>query len=300
MSRTLLRGFEVAGLRVAIEAPPTLPWRWPRGPLERFATSGSDADMVVGIRVAAPDPPPRDALRYDSSGGIFDVARDGSDWVIALRIRGELQRLARFDADFRSGEVTVHPGSFYAREAHYPLAYPLDEVLFLHRLAREGGLLVHACGVQRGRRALLFSGPSGAGKTTIARWMLAEPGNVVLSDDRIVIREASEGFRVFGTPWHGDAPLSSALSAPLAGIHLIHQAQRFSTQPLAGAGAAAALLGNAFLPAHDAEGAARVLGLAERIVAEVPVVRLGCRNERGIVPYVWKRAAPAPAAFAHA
>lgn len=293
MGRTRLRGLTVAELRLAIEAPACLDWDWPEGPLRRFATPAEDADVRVGVRVGRCDAPGGDTLRYDSGGGIFDVAQVGRDWLIALRIRGRLQRLARFDEGFREGEVVVDPDSFYARERYYPLAYPLDEVIFLHRLARSGGLLLHACGaVLRGPtgdetpRAALFSGPSGAGKTTIARLLEHHAGAEILSDDRIVIRPAEVGFRAHGTPWHGDAPLSRAESAPLAAIHLIHHAAEVDPRLLSGVAGAAAVLGNAFAPLHDAVSAEAALDLGARLAAGVPIVRLGFPKDESVVQFV--------------
>jgi hypothetical protein len=278
---------------MAIEVPPELRWRWPPGPVERFASSVDSAHMHVGVRVGRTEPPAAEALRYDSGGGIFDVAQVGRDWVIALRIHGRLQRLARFDAEFRSGEVVVDPESFYARERHYPLAYPLDEVIFLHRLSHEGGLLLHACGVVRGREALLFSGPSGAGKTTIARLMQGAPGVRVLSDDRIAIRSTESGFRAYGTPWHGDAPLSLSDSASLRAIHLIRHASGIEAEPLRGAAGAAAVLGNAFAPFHDPIATERILDLAAKLAARVPILRLGFPKDGRVASFAWAPAARA-------
>jgi hypothetical protein len=294
VARTRLRGLTVAELRIAIEAPPELGWRWPKGPLERFATSGESAHVHVGVRVGRSAAPRAEALRYDSGGGIFDVAQVGGDWVIALRIQGRLQRLARFDAEFRSGEVVVDPESFYARETHYPLAYPLDEVIFLHRLAQEGGILLHACGVARGRDALLFSGPSGAGKTTIAKLMQGAGDVRVLSDDRIAIRSTDAGFRAYGTPWHGEAALSLSDSAPLRAIHLIHHASGVEDEPLGGALGAAAVLGNSFAPFHDFPSTERTLELAARLASRVPILRLGFPKDGRVVSFAWGGGRPRP------
>ena len=74
---------------MAIEVPRELPWKWHAGPMQRFASSPEDADMHVGIRVGRAELPGGESVRYDSGGGIFDVARDGNDWLIALRIRGD-------------------------------------------------------------------------------------------------------------------------------------------------------------------------------------------------------------------
>jgi len=290
------RGLEVAGLRLAIEAPPALPWAWPEGPLRRFVASPEDPHLRVRVEVGRPASRPGLELAYDSGGGIFDVARDGGDWVFALAIHGRVQRLARFDADFREGVVVVDPDSFYARDVHYPLAYPLDELIFLHRLAREGGLLLHACGVVREGHARLFTGRSGAGKTTLARLELARGGCEVLSDDRVVLWETSDGsFEVCGTPWHGDAPLARAARAPLGAIHAIRQARDLGARHLGGVSAAAAVLGNAFLPAHDAVGAERTLALAERLVSRVPVGELAFPLDAGVVPFAWSQPAAARA-----
>lgn len=281
---------EVAGLRLAVESPRALPWRWPEGPLRRFAVAPEAAHLRVRVEVGRVVARPGLELAYDSGGGIFDVARDGSDWVFALAIRGRLQRQARFDADFREGVVVVDPDSFYARDVHYPLAYPLDELIFLHRLAREGGLLLHACGVARAGRARLFTGRSGAGKTTLARLELARGGCQVLSDDRVVLWEtAGGGFEVCGTPWHGDAPLASRARARLAAIHAIRHAPNLGVRSLGGASAAAAVLGNAFVPAHDPVGAERTLALAERLVSRVPIGELAFPLDPGVVPFAWSQ-----------
>jgi hypothetical protein len=277
----------VADLLLAIEVPPTLPWQWPEGPLARFATSAEAADLHVGVRVGRLEAPPRNALRYDSGGGIFDIARDGRDLVIALRIRGTLQRIARFDEDLRCGEVVIAPDSIYARQCYYPLAYPLDELIFLHRIVREGGLMVHSCGILRDGHALLFTGPSGAGKTTISRLMIKHAGALVLSDDRIVLRPDGGGIRIFGTPWHGDGELSAIGSARLRAIHVIRHAPEILAEPLCGSTAACAVLENAFLPAHDPTGAECALDFVAELVERVPVIRLGFPKDERIVRYAF-------------
>jgi hypothetical protein len=285
--RTKLRAITVGGLRLAIEVPPSLPWRWPDGALSRFATPPADCDIHVGVRVGEVKAPPRDALHYDSGGGIYDVAREGRDVVIALRIRGVLQRVARFDEGFRWGEVVIAPDSLYARECHYPLAYPLDELIFLHRIARDGGLMLHSCGVVRDADALLFTGPSGAGKTTISRLMREHAEASVLSDDRIVLRPDGNGIRIFGTPWHGDGELSSTDSARLRAIHVIRHAPEVLAEPLCGATAARAVLENAFLPAYDPVGAEKALGFVASLVERVRVVRLGFPKDERVARYAW-------------
>ncbi len=288
-----VRVLEVAGVRIAVEVPRELPWTWPDGPLTRFA--GADAgraDVRVAVRIGKPVVSAR-ALSYDSGGGIFDVVASRDTLEIVLRIRGEIQRVARFDRDFRDGEVTLAPDSFYATENYYPLAYPLDEWIFFHRILRESGLLVHACAAERSGRALLYCGRSGAGKSTTAKLLRRYADASVLSDDRIALRVEKDGIWAHGTPWHGEAPLSEPRAAKLVAIHWIEHAARLVHSPMRGARAAVALLGNAFLPAYDDKGAAAGLAVAEEIVARVPLAKLGFPKDRRMVDHaqsLWSNA----------
>jgi hypothetical protein len=63
-------------------------------------------------------------------------------------------------------------------------------------------MLVHACGVRRGGRALVFAGPSEAGKTTIARLCGQRDGEVI-NDEMVLISRPTpdgRGISVQSTP----------------------------------------------------------------------------------------------------
>ena len=104
------------------------------------------------------------------------VRRDAGRWVME---RGDFR--AEWDPQCHRGWV---------RQSANP--YAIDGVLrILHSLilAREGGFLVHAASAVRNGRAFLFSGVSGAGKTTISR--LAPPDVVLLTDEISYVRPRS-------------------------------------------------------------------------------------------------------------
>jgi hypothetical protein len=113
------------------------------------------------------------------------VRRDAGRWVME---RGDFR--AEWDPQCRRGWV---------RQTANP--YAIDAVLrILHSLllAREGGFLVHAASAVRNGRAFLFSGVSGAGKTTISR--LAPPDVVLLTDEISYVRRVKgTGNREQGT-----------------------------------------------------------------------------------------------------
>ena len=102
-------------------------------------------------------------------------------------------------------------------EIFNPVHYPLDQLLMMYFLAVNRGTLIHAAGASIAGRGYLFAGRSGAGKSTFSR--LLAGGDVpcdLLSDDRMAIRLLPGGFRIFGTPWPGDAGIAANRDAPLA------------------------------------------------------------------------------------
>jgi hypothetical protein len=115
-----------------------------------------------------------------------------------VRVRLESGRWVMERGDFHAEwDPERHQG--WVRQTINP--YAIDSVLrILHSLilARQGGFLVHAASAVRNGRAFLFSGVSGAGKTTISR--LAPPDVVLLTDEiSYVRRNEGTGNREQGT-----------------------------------------------------------------------------------------------------
>src|SRR5271166_6551020 len=119
----------------------------------------------------------------------------------------------------------------------------------MHRLALGEGVELHALGLaDQDGSGYLFLGHSGAGKSTTARLWMRQPGVQLLSDDRIILRQQDGVYRMYGTPWHGDAGVSSPASAPLSAIFLLEQSPQHELLPIAQPQAAAELFARAFLP----------------------------------------------------
>ena len=107
----------------------------------------------------------------------------------------------------------------------------LARTLVSRRLLERGGLAFHAAAMIKDGLGYLFVGPSGAGKTTVARtW----PGDAVLGDDCAIVAPDEEGrFVVHGAPYSGrEGTPNEAGSAPLAKILVLTQARDTRVEPL--------------------------------------------------------------------
>ena len=284
----------MGGLVLAVEAArPTAALDPPASVRPFLATRGGD------IRLRYTEEPPPLPGRVDTlfeSGGVWRVERVKDGLLYSFRIanrRPPLYKVVSIDEGLREGRLHFDRSP---RGPHYALDYPLDELLFQHRFAREGAVEVHGCGVVWRGRTLLFCGKSGAGKSTTARlWKRHARGAGLLSDDRMVLRPGKRGVRAFGTPWHGDGGFASPGSAPLGALFFLRHGQTTRLKPLSPAEAAARLFTRSFPPPWDAQGVARALDACADAAAAVPGFELAFRPDRSAVECV-RAAASGPRA----
>jgi len=191
----------------------------------------------------------------------------------------------RFERGDFSAEWSPESGNGSIRQARMN-PYSIDAVLrILHSvlLAPEGGLLLHAASAIRHGRAYVFSGVSGAGKTTISR--LAPPDATLLTDEISYIRPAGDSYRAFGTPFTGElAKVGENAAAPLDTVFLLSHGPENRLTPLAATDAARALLRNVLFFAQDPELVQMVFQSVCQLVARVPVRSLAFTPE----PAVWE------------
>ncbi|HZS41918.1 MAG TPA: hypothetical protein VFF06_34045 [Polyangia bacterium] len=159
------------------------------------------------------------------------------------------------------------------------LTYPLDQLLLTHALAIRGGVLMHGAAIAGPNGGFLVAGPSGAGKTTMARAAHGLPGARVLSDERSVVRPTADGWVIDGTPWYGEGQFAERATVPLRGVMWLEKSDRDEIAPMAGARALANLYRCHFAPYWSTANAERTLDNLERLVREVPVHLL--RNRQG-------------------
>jgi hypothetical protein len=188
------------------------------------------------------------------------VRRNGDGWLIE---RGDFH--ARWDS--RTGRGTV-------RQNANP--YSLDSVLrILHSLvlAQRGGFLLHAASAICDGQAYLFSGVSGAGKTTMTR--LAPPHITLLTDEISYLRPNADGYSAYGTPFAGELARSGKnCSAPVSALFFLEQGPENRVEELSSAEAVRRLMRNILFFAEDPVLVEKLLATACDFVSRVPIRRL--------------------------
>jgi hypothetical protein len=264
--------YRIGGITFGLNAEPDLSLTLDHE-LRDFAVEAPCSDVDLRIAWADSLEVPRTAPLF-RSGGLWSLFAEPEGYrfsFISSLLGMTPYKEAWMDTEFRSGRVLLSRRYFDTNRPVYPLEYPLDELLMVHRLSRGEGVEVHAVGItDQDGCGHLFLGHSGDGKSTTAKLWKAHSGAHILSDDRIILRAREGGIWMHGTPWHGDAGIASPDCARLSRIYLLEHGSRNEQVPLAPGLAAAELFARSFVTHHCAEGIRFALDFLDRIAREIP------------------------------
>lgn len=193
------------------------------------------------------------------------------------------------DRRFRRASLQMNAACFAGNNfSSAPLEYPLDELLVTHRLALEGAVELHSCGIVLDGIANLFVGHSGAGKSTTSRLWASRAGVQILSDDRVILRRHGGEVFLYGTPWHGEAAFALPAKSPLTRILIIEHGQGNRMNRLSAGEAVAELFARSFVPFHRSEYVEAALAFLQKVTAAVPCYRYAFEPNESAVEAIVK------------
>jgi hypothetical protein len=230
-------------------------------------------DMVVGEKVF--ESPPIWTLYRENGNSLIRLFPDMADLQRTLLLPHHLKHADLYFADDCIRFIDPYFG-------------PTMELLLIHYLAQERGVILHACGIVIEDRGILFLGESGAGKSTLARMWAQENGVDILSDDRVIVRKQDREFRVFGTPWHGEAAFGSPREARLERIFFLSHGKENSVKDVKGLDPVSHLLTCSFPPLWDSQGMEFALEFFSQLASQVPCQELSFRPEKSALALVKK------------
>jgi hypothetical protein len=252
------------------------------------ASQRSDVVVEIGglpIRLRSDNPSFLRLLRERYAGYISSANRATFDFDVELSPPGSDSGDEDVQVTWNSGSWLMTRGDFQAewnpanlrgriKQSINP--HSVDSVLrIVHTLllAQRGGFLVHASSAIRNGRAFLFSGVSGAGKTTISR--LAPPDAALLTDEISYVTRENGAYFAIGTPFYGElARAGENLKAPIDAFYLLAKGIENKVEPIPGASAVRGLMANILFFARDPDFVELVFDSALDFARRVPVRRL--------------------------
>ena len=156
------------------------------------------------------------------------------------------------------------------------VAYMEAAAQFYRQLLAFDGFYLHSSAVVRDGRAYLFSGHSGAGKSTHTRlWQSTFGGDTrVINDDKPALRCIDGIWYAYGTPWCGKDGINRNERVPLAGICFLKQAPHNRIRSMSPAEAMQKILGQTMHQLDQMQHLDSLLQTLGKLLAQIPVYEL--------------------------
>lgn len=165
---------------------------------------------------------------------------------------------------------------------------PIGEILFRNCILFHSGFVLHGAAIEWREQGIIFTAPSGTGKTTQANLWKRYKGATMVNEDRPAIRLVEDEVYVYGTPWNGSSPKSRNVYFPLKAIVIIERAKTNQVHRLSRAEGMKRLLPRCFLPYHNEELMERAMKNVAEILDRVPIYHLYCKPDKEAVERVYE------------
>lgn len=183
------------------------------------------------------------------------------------------QEFSRFD-------YFLHVDTIKKNGAVDPWRLATAPFLLQHSIMNHCGLVIHAAGGSVQGKGMVFSAPSGTGKSTLSRLLLADSHNRLFSEERLIIRSVDKSWYIWGTPWHGESDLARNESVVLSTLVFLRQSQKTKLIELSPETGLRRLLQTVSIPWYSEEWANKGLALCELLLRKIPVFELAFRPDQ--------------------
>lgn len=159
----------------------------------------------------------------------------------------------------------------------------LNTVQAEHLIALERGFVFHSSYIQVADQAILFTAPSGTGKSTQAELWRSLRSAEVINGDRSAVRRTDKGCFTCGIPFAGSSQICINKTLPLRAIVYLEQAKETTIRRLRGAEAFRRVWEGISVNVWNQDDVSRVAETLTDVLASVPVFMLSCTPDESAI-----------------
>lgn len=153
-----------------------------------------------------------------------------------------------------------------------------------HLFYRYGGFILHSTHVNVGGRALLFSAPSGTGKSTQADLWGKYVGTELINGDRTLLRKKDGVWHAYGCPMSGTSDVHKQGCEPIYAIVMLSQDTENTVRRLTPKEAIRRIYQEFTVPNWSRELVLKAMEMLDDLMAQVPIYALACTpDERAVI-----------------
>lgn len=150
-------------------------------------------------------------------------------------------------------------------------------------LINENRLVLHAACVETYLGGILFSGPSGIGKSTQAELWCKHRGGKLLNGDRPILHKVKETWRAYGSPYAGSSRCYVNDSCSVCAIVMLKKAGECTVRKMGISEAFRRVYSELTINSWDSDYVTKATDLAMMVVMDIPVYELSCTPDSNAV-----------------
>ncbi len=270
----------IAGLSILADVPYPLHPNESTARFIRLAEKSETVDLSIELRPARTLPDPTD-VRFQEPRRIY--VGEGDDAGTYFTSGPGIPPYAFVSRNtVRSGVLLCEylPGN----EKYMDYARNLFSLIDIEATLLDfDALIAHASLISYTGNGIIFSAPSGTGKSTQAELWERYENAEILNGDRAALRKIDGIWTAFGLPYAGTSGIYRNESAPLKAIVALRQAKGNRIQRVSGAKAFYYLYPEILIHRWDTGFEKRAAELLLKLIDNVPVFLLECRPDRDAV-----------------
>lgn len=151
------------------------------------------------------------------------------------------------------------------------------------QMLAEQALILHCAYMLKDGKAVLFSAPSGTGKSTQADLWEKYRGTRTINGDKALLYRHEDGWYAHGWPICGSSEICNNETYPIEAIVMLHQAKENAIEPLHGLSLVRKLMAQITINMWNPQFQLQVMDLIDELAGEIPVYELGCDISEGAV-----------------
>ena len=270
---------DLAGTILHVTGPDDTMFREP-GVLTPFVTESEQVHREVTCAIVKDFPaPPETCLFHDASRWVY---REQDAVISFMGSVGNTPENAYIWAsrDGRSTEIRVKREAIPDRISPKTLLYGLEAE---YLIVQNRGFLFHCSYIEHEGGAILFTAPSGTGKSTQAELWRQYRNAKIINGDRAAVRLGADGFEAWGVPFSGSSGISHYSCLPVRAIVYLSQAPQTAIRVLTGVQAFRKLWEGCSVHTWDREDVAACSETVMLAAQQVPVFHLACTPDESAV-----------------
>ena len=211
----------------------------------------------------------------------FDVCEESPGRYVRFYRDGREEKYyaaSRFDRKSRTVQIQYLAGN---EKSVSETGNSFFHIEWENLLLDEAKMILHAACVRHPKLGgILFSGPSGVGKSTQADLWCTYQGADLLNGDRTILGRGGQGWMAYGSPYAGSSRCYVNESCSVTAVVILKQVPSCQIRRMRAAEVFRAVYAGLTVNNWDSRFVDRICDLAGELIREVPVYELACTPDR--------------------